>query len=48
MHGGNELTAAALAEVGQADGDDEERLEAFAESDHKRLQHKNRAYSYGA
>ena len=39
VHRGDQLAAAALAEVGQADGDDQERLEAFPESDDECLQH---------
>ena len=39
VDGRDQLAAAALAEVGQADGDDEKGLEAFAEGDDKRLKH---------
>ena len=39
VHGGHQLAAAALAEVGQADGDDEKGFESFAESDDECLQH---------
>ena len=39
MHGRNQFSAVALAQIGQADGDDEKRLEALAERDHECLQH---------
>ena len=39
MNRRNQLGAVALAQIRQADGDDEERFEAFAKSDDKRLQH---------
>ena len=39
VHGGNQFAPAALAEVGEADGDDEEGFEPFPERDDERLQH---------
>src|SRR5204862_259375 len=37
--GGHQLVAAALAQIRKADGDNQERLESFAERDDKRLEH---------
>ncbi len=39
VHGGNQLAPAALAQIREADGDDEERLEPLAQRDHECLQH---------
>ena len=39
MHGGNQFTPPALAQVSEADGDDEERFESLAQRDHECLQH---------
>ena len=39
MDGGDQLLAAALPQIGEADGDDEESLEAFPEGDDECLQH---------
>ncbi len=39
VNGGNELMSPALAQVREADGDDEKGLEPFPEGDDERLQH---------
>ena len=39
VDGGNQLVAAALAQIRKADGDNQKRLESFAEGDDKRLKH---------
>ena len=39
MHRGNQLGPLALAEIGKADGNDQEGFEPFAKGDDKRLQH---------
>ena len=39
MNGRNELAPPGLPQVGEADGDDEKRLEPFPEGDDERLEH---------
>jgi hypothetical protein len=43
MHRRDQFLAAALAEIGQADADDEESLEAFPKRDDECLQHTSSA-----
>ena len=39
MHGRDELRASGLAQIGEADGDDEKGLEPFPQGDDKGLEH---------